>query len=191
MIPVAGNPLNIDGFDPYAYEPDKARALLVEAGAVGTSFVLTDTATGGSTNTVQALQPMLNEIGLDVELASGSPETGLEYMQGKVPATVFARPPQPHPLLELGRYWFSGGVWHTAEGEDGDLQAMLEPLSDPNLDEAEVAAIYEDAAREIARLATNIPICSVVIDVMATEKVAGFEPARYAPDARTYSATTE
>jgi peptide/nickel transport system substrate-binding protein len=191
MIPVAGNPLNIDGFDPYAYDPDKAEALIDEAGAAGTSFVLTDTATGGSTNVVQALQPMLNAVGLDVDVANGSPQTGLDYMQGKVAATVFARPPQAHPLMELGRYWFSGGAWHTAEGEDGELQAMLEPLADPNLAEAEVSSIYEDAAREIARLATNIPICSPVIDVMATDKVTDFEPSRYAPDARTYSASSD
>lgn len=86
-----GAPVNIIGAEPvfgytdevegYPYDPDKARELIAEAGAEGATLEFL-TSPSYSRALVEAVQQMLNEVGLNVEIASSDQATFLKRRQG-------------------------------------------------------------------------------------------------------------
>ncbi|WP_061977505.1 ABC transporter substrate-binding protein [Aureimonas sp. AU20] len=87
-----GKPVNIVGAEPifgytaevegYAYDPDKAIELIKQAGAEGATVEFL-TSPSYSRALVEAIQQMLNEVGLNVEIASSDQATFLKRRQGE------------------------------------------------------------------------------------------------------------
>lgn len=86
-----GAPVSIIGAEPifgytdqvegYPYDPEKARDLIIEAGAEGATLEFL-TSPSYSRALVEAVQQMLNEVGLNVEIASSDQATFLKRRQG-------------------------------------------------------------------------------------------------------------
>jgi peptide/nickel transport system substrate-binding protein len=87
-----GNPVNIVGAAPifgytdkvegYPYDPDKARELIKQAGAEGAKLEFL-TSPAYSRATIEAIQQMINDVGLEVEIQSSDQATFLKRRQGE------------------------------------------------------------------------------------------------------------
>jgi peptide/nickel transport system substrate-binding protein len=87
-----GNPVNIIGAKPifgytdkvegYGYDPEKAKALIKEAGAEGAKLEFL-TSPAYNRATIEAIQQMVNEVGLNVEIQSSDQATFLKRRQGE------------------------------------------------------------------------------------------------------------
>ncbi|WP_156417883.1 ABC transporter substrate-binding protein [Aureimonas sp. AU4] len=87
-----GKPVNIVGAEPifgytaevegYPYDPDKAAALIKEAGAEGATVEFL-TSPSYSRALVEAIQQMLTEVGLNVQISSSDQATFLKRRQGE------------------------------------------------------------------------------------------------------------
>jgi peptide/nickel transport system substrate-binding protein len=76
--PIFGYTDKVDG---YAYDPDKARALVKEAGAEGAKVEFI-TSPAYDRAMVEAIQQMINDVGLDTEITSLDQATFLKRRQG-------------------------------------------------------------------------------------------------------------
>ncbi len=72
----------VDDLKGYPYDPDKARALVKAAGADGKTLIFT-TSPVYDQRVVQAIQQMLGDIGLQVEISTSDQATYLKRRQGK------------------------------------------------------------------------------------------------------------
>lgn len=84
MVNIVLTPANfgyIDGFQGYAYDPAKAKALIKEAGADGKELTFI-TSPVYDQRVVQAIQQMLGEVGLKVNISTSDQPTYLKRRQG-------------------------------------------------------------------------------------------------------------
>ena len=106
VAPFEGDPMYIEGYDPYPYDPEMAQQLLEEADAVGTQLTITDIGATNTTNLMQAAQPMLEAAGFEVELVIGTAaETAPGFQQFQIQTAVIPNAKQAHPNIFLNRYW--------------------------------------------------------------------------------------
>ncbi|MCQ8782894.1 ABC transporter substrate-binding protein [Mangrovibrevibacter kandeliae] len=160
-----GKPVNIIGAPPvfgytdavegYAYDPDKARELVKEAGAEGAKIEFL-TSPSYNRALVEALQQMINDAGLDTEITSTDQATFLKRRQGD-PANAGS--------VAIGRWscacqdadgiiyplFRTGSTW--AKYSNPDFDAAVDAARS-TLDEAERLKDYK-TAYEILR--TDVP----------------------------------
>jgi peptide/nickel transport system substrate-binding protein len=153
-------------FDPatehlWPYDPDKAKALLQEAGAANLSTTLLATATYGMhRDTAEVIQQNLAAIGMRVELSL--PDWGVRVAlgnQGKYQFAVngggveFGDPDELTALVGNGSASYRRSVGIVARGIDDLLEQGRHEI-----DDARRRAIYADLSRLVA---TEVPICSL------------------------------
>ncbi|MFV0307485.1 MAG: ABC transporter substrate-binding protein [Desertimonas sp.] len=184
MYPFEGDALYVEGYDPYHYDPDRARALLEEADAVGTRLTITDIGSTSSVNLAQAVQPMLQDVGFEIELQRGTNATAPAFQQGELQVAVIPNAQQPHADITLSRYWLSGGPYHLAEGADDEIRAGMEVLADPALSADEVATGYSEIAVDLADLAALVPACAIAWSMVGRNEVVGIDRRTVLPNMR-------
>lgn len=169
-------PLYIEGFDPYPYDPDQARELLDAAGATGETLTIGDIGSTVSRNIAQALQPMLTDVGLNVQLQPGTVDLVQSLQRREVQSlSLTSTISFPHPLIALNRYWMPGGAYPMAEGEHDVLAQTEQVVLNAGSSADEVEAAYDEMAREMADLSVIIPICAPAQRVLKSKDVHGLE----------------
>jgi ABC-type transport system substrate-binding protein len=173
-----GTPLYVDGYDPYPYDPDKARSLLAEAGAVGMNLEIVDSGATNAKNEATALQQQLSDVGFNVTLRPGPTGAGGLMADGQFDSYVTGYIQQDHVLQFVDRYFTTGGRFQFAAGEDGELLALMAEARKPGLTDAQVTDLNHQIGEKITDLALIIPICVSQWTVMADPKVLNLENAR-------------
>ena len=185
MYPFPGDPLYIEGFDPYKYDPQKARVLLAQAGSGFSKIVLTDTGATNTMNLAQAVQPMLQAAGFDVSIVHGAGAvTAVAFQKNELQAAVIPNAQQVAGSATLSRYWLSTGPYHLMKNDDGPVLANLALLSNPSLPDDKVAGIYQDIAKQIAASATLIPACAVHWTFVAKKNIMNIDKRVVLPNFR-------
>ncbi|HWL42723.1 MAG TPA: ABC transporter substrate-binding protein [Ilumatobacter sp.] len=144
----------------YPYDPDKARELLAEAGYPdGVSFTAAMIDHPYYTRMAQAVQDMLADSGIDVELATvtGAEINNALYVRQEYDAAITAYAGSSDPALTLERKYTSGGSANpSGQTIDGleDLLAEGARLVDPD----ERAPIYQEAELLVMENALEVPI---------------------------------
>lgn len=177
-VPFQGDGLFVEGYDPYPYDPEKAAALLEEAGAVGTEIVINDIGATNTSNLMQAAQPMLEAVGFEVELVNGTAaEVAPGFQAGDIQVAVIPNAKQAHPSIFLQRYFLSGGAYHLAEGEDQPILDELASIDTPAATDEEITAANGNIARILAEdIATLVVACDIVWSVVHEDNVANIDP---------------
>ncbi len=104
----------VDGIEPYPYDPEKAKALVAEAGDAAKQEIAFATAPVFDQRIVQALQQMLNDAGFNVSISMTDMATYLKGAQG---------PLDQRPTLSFGR-------WSCAcQDADGIMYPLLQSES--------------------------------------------------------------
>lgn len=144
----------------YPYDPDKARELLAEAGYPdGISFTAAMIDHPYYTRMAQAVQDMLADSGIEVELATvtGPEINNALYVRQEYDAAITAYAGSTDPALTLERKYTSDGSGNpsgqTIEGLE-ELLAEGARLIDPE----ERAPIYQEAELLVMQNALEVPI---------------------------------
>ncbi|RAI02038.1 peptide ABC transporter [Acuticoccus sediminis] len=146
----------VDGIEPYPYDPEKAEALIAEAGAAGTAVTF-DTAPVYDQRIVQAVQQMLSDVGIDVEISL----TDMSTYLGKARSPEVANRPQ-----------ISFGRWSCAcQDADGIMYPLLHSSSSwSRYQNPEVDALLDEARSSLddeVRLAAYGKVHQIVKDEVA------------------------
>jgi peptide/nickel transport system substrate-binding protein len=177
MYPFPGDDLYVEDYDPYHYDPAKAKQLLEEADAVGTSVLITDIGATNTGNLMQAAQPMLEAAGFKVELARGAgAAVATGFQQNQFQIAVIPNSRQPSADITLNRYWLTTGPYHLAQGIDQEIVASMDKLDDPKLSDDEVHAGYEDIAKQLAALAALVPACTPTWSLLGDNNIVNVDP---------------
>ncbi|MGP9789125.1 ABC transporter substrate-binding protein [Roseinatronobacter sp. NSM] len=125
----------VEGFEGVSYDPDKARALIAEVGEPATRRLSFATSPVFDQRIVQALQQMLTEVGLNVEIELTDMATYLGRVQGE---------PAESPDMSFGR-------WSCAcQDADGVVYPLLHSSSSwSRVSNAELDAVLEAARGEL------------------------------------------
>jgi ABC-type transport system substrate-binding protein len=177
-VPAPPNtPLYVANYDPYPYDPDKARALLKEAGAEGMTIELYDDGRSTSSTGDVALQQQLADVGLNPVIIPSEAGAGGTFADGQHDSFYTGWVQQDHVLGFLTRYFVTGGRFQLAAGEDTELLALMDQARQPGLTESAEADIYHEIGKLITDLAVMIPICLSHATVVANDKVLNVETA--------------
>lgn len=125
----------VEGFEGVSYDPDKARALIAEVGEAATRRLSFATSPVFDQRIVQALQQMLTEVGLNVDIELTDMATYLGRVQGD---------PAQSPDMSFGR-------WSCAcQDADGVVYPLLHSSSSwSRVSNAELDAVLEAARGEL------------------------------------------
>jgi peptide/nickel transport system substrate-binding protein len=177
----------IEGYSPmqpsYAYDPDRARALLRDVG--GTVTLRMAVASGDaaanylqSEAVAQAIAAQLKDVGIDASV-DALPEA--EYQRER------AEPRPPHPVGLSGYIWFNGGptVYSFMEADHNMQQAYPQQYAryrrlwdqlNAELDASKRAALIDQIQRIHAEVLTAVPLFVMPIVDGVTKNVQGYSP---------------
>lgn len=176
-VPVPeGTQLFVEDYDPYPYDPDKARELIAEAGAEGMTVDLYNDGRPSSVLAAQAVQQLLNDVGFNGVVIPPEAGAGGIFAEGQHDG-FYSSFTYEVPLTFLGRYLVTGGRFQLASPEDQGLLDLMEQVREPGLSLDEQNAIYQELGKEITDLAVMIPVCAGQSAVLADPKVLNLEDA--------------
>jgi peptide/nickel transport system substrate-binding protein len=170
-------PLYVEGYDPYPFNPDKAKELLAEADAVGMPIELYTDGRPSSVLSSQAVQQMLNDVGFNASVIPPEAGAGGIFADGKYDGFWAAFPQQDHLLGFLNRYIVTGGRFQLAAGEDQKILELMDQVRVPGISDADAADIYQQIGKEITDLAVLIAVCLGQSTILADSNIANAEDA--------------
>jgi ABC-type transport system substrate-binding protein len=180
-------PLHDPDFEGWTYDPDRAKELIEEAGAEGLSIELTDSGNSYSRSMAQAVQPMLEAVGLQVSLTPGDPTAPVARFQKRsVGMLQGGLGSNGGPLLSLERFWLPGGAyqWALHPEDNAELTSLYEEAVSGVTDAEGLDAIYRDMGAEINDLALDIPICQPLPHTLSTQGISVDQTHDYVLDMR-------
>jgi peptide/nickel transport system substrate-binding protein len=158
-----------------SFDPERARALLAEAGYEDGIDLVLPTLQVLQTNN-EAIAQMLGEVGIRVELAALPPgQLGPELRKGSFAACVCAAT-QHHPHQWFNLFVSNSGPYNPfgvddSESIDADLAAAA------TADDATAAALYSDVERETLEAGIALPIAfAPVVNLVAPDVANAFIP---------------
>ncbi|MHA6627280.1 ABC transporter substrate-binding protein [Pseudonocardia sichuanensis] len=163
--------------DHYAYDPERARQLLAEAGlAGGFEFEMLVTALGTYVQVGEAVQNMLAEIGVTANIrsveAAQTADVYYRQQQGDALISQWGGRPDPSMTIELqftGEGFSNPGRHTTPRLEELHRQAL------DSLDPAQRRDLIHQAVGEIVDQAFQAPIVSDESVIATADHVVGFE----------------
>ncbi len=133
ILPDERAPGYSDSVEPYPYDPDKARALLAEAGVDGVSFELEQTQAARK-DVAEVIAQNLTDVGFDVEVVASDLATfNAGWTDSKAPAlriVTWSPLYEPHSLLSLV-FASDGALSRYSNDEVDELIAQAATEADP------------------------------------------------------------
>jgi peptide/nickel transport system substrate-binding protein len=126
----------------YAYDPDKARELLAEAGyADGFDLTVLSTPPAGIGAMAQVVADQLSKVGIRVSLQTKDPNGYMsDLASGRYPAAAIGYGAQPTYIEGPGLFLPSAAVFNPRKSEDPELTALYATLAGASEDERPAAA---------------------------------------------------
>ncbi|WP_281690118.1 ABC transporter substrate-binding protein [Pseudonocardia thermophila] len=155
-----GHWAHADGLeDRLAFDPDRAKQLLAEAGVTDLRFRLAFTAGSTFESIAQAIQAQLAAVGVTVELTplpSAAAMAG--YRQGEHPAYLGSMPTDAEPAQLLQSTYFGG--FSAAEGIRDQVVPIAARAADPTLSPEQRGELYRQIWTASAEQASVILLCA-------------------------------
>jgi peptide/nickel transport system substrate-binding protein len=174
-----GNWSHADGLeDRLAFNTEKAKQLLAEAGATNVQFQLAFTAGSTFETIAQAIQAQLAPIGVQVVLTplpSAAAMAG--YREGQYHAYLGSMPTDADPAQLLQSSYFGG--YRAAEGVRAEVAPLAEKAADPTLTPDQRGDLYKQIWTISAEQASVISICNSTQLWAFSTKVVGVDTMPY------------
>jgi peptide/nickel transport system substrate-binding protein len=168
---VKGSPGYIEGKLPLAYNVNKAKNLLTQAGVSGLKFDLIVGQRDTWIRAAQAAQQQLKtNLGIDANIVVVPLlQAGLDFRDGKAPALIGAFAPEPSPEQLVRAYTLTN---LKLAGPDAPvLEPLLKKALDPTLAAAKADAALQDLFGHLHEQAYMIPICFAQSAWIANKKI--------------------
>ncbi|WP_156759142.1 ABC transporter substrate-binding protein [Microbacterium karelineae] len=183
QVMVPSEPGYVEGLEGrYAYDPDRARELLEEAGyADGFELPVVASTSDTAATLAQVYVEQLAQVGIDVQLES---RPGPEYFElmtsGEYPAAGIGYGSQPLPM-EYDGLFGPGAIFNPLGSRDDAIEtAYAEAIVSP---EDEATALYEDITTTLVEEAWFAPVVFAPVFYYASDAVAPVEVSEARPQA--------
>lgn len=166
----------------YPYDPDRARALLAEAGyADGFTMKVLTTSFANTHLVPQALAADLEQVGVTLELVNQAEATNyLTDMASRAyPAYGIGYGTQPVHLMGPGLFLPSAAQFNPFGSADPELEALYQQAA--ALDDASRAEVDQAIISRLVEQAWFLPVVFVPVFFFANDDVAGIEPTNHEP----------
>lgn len=174
-------PAHVPDYDPYPYDPDRARELLAEAG-LPDGFELEIVTVSGlpaSNDNATVVQQMLGEVGIDVTITPMASADGVQaFNRDEIDARATVVSFRADALGTMQYHFMAGGSGEMAVPQDATLNELYGDLTAAATDD-ERNAVIQEMGREISDQVFVLPICVQQNTYLSTPEVAGVEQMYY------------
>jgi peptide/nickel transport system substrate-binding protein len=163
--------------DFYPYDPEKAKALLAEAGLPnGFQFEMLVTSLTTYIQAGEAVQNMLGQVGVTANIRSveAAQTADVYYRQQQGDALVSQWGGRPDPSMTIGLQFTSTGFSNPGRHTTPRLEDLQRQALD-TLDPAQREERIHDAVGELVEQAFQVPILNDQSIIATTDKIAGLE----------------
>lgn len=173
-----GSPAYIDGYNPYPFDPAKAKTLL--AGATPQVEILVAPTQTNETKFAQVAQQQLADVGFNVTITPMNlPEASPQFNGGNRDAFIQGSSSLADAGLTIRKFFF-GPPAMAGPGLKDTLQAKLKAANALPLGSPERAAALQDLQKTAMDWAVFIPVCRIGHNWGVKKNLVGFENAAWA-----------
>jgi peptide/nickel transport system substrate-binding protein len=170
-----GSPAYIDGYDPYSFDPAKAKAML--AGATPQVEFLVAPTQANETKFAQVAQQQLADVGFNVTITPMNlPEASPQFNSGNRDGFIQGSSSLPDAGLTIKKFFF-GPPAMAGPGLKDTLQAKLKAANALPLGSPERAAALQDLQKTAMDWAVFIPVCRIAHNWGVKKNLLGFPDA--------------
>ncbi|QGG41594.1 ABC transporter substrate-binding protein [Aeromicrobium yanjiei] len=158
----------------YTYDPQKARAMLKDAGvADGLKLVAVVGANiSPETSIAETLQAQFKEVGVDLEVRElAGTQLYPAWADGAADGFVSVKPTQPNGAMTLANQYLNPARF--PGGTPPEFGEAVNKAYDPKLSDEERVATLEAASRITVEQAFDVNICALPTVIAASDKVVG------------------
>jgi peptide/nickel transport system substrate-binding protein len=156
MFPT-GSPAYINGYDPYPFDPAKAKTLL--AGATPQIEIIVAPTQANETKIAQVAQQQLADVGVKATITPFTlSEAIAQFYSGNRDVLIQATGAEPDPALSVKKFFF-GPAALAGPGLKDTLQAKLKAANALPLGSPERSAALQELNRTVMDWAVLIPTC--------------------------------
>lgn len=158
----------------YSYDPDRARALLSEAGVSNLEFDLGFVAGSSAETVAQALQTQMRDIGVIVNLVPGQrADLDPRFARGELDSYAGTISNAPDPSLFVSN-WLLGGIG-LVDDADGSIEARAAEALDPSWTTSQRAEVYHEMFFDVMDDAVYVDICQSLQQWIRNGEVVGLD----------------
>jgi peptide/nickel transport system substrate-binding protein len=172
-----GSPAYIDGYDPYPFDPAKAKSLL--AGATPQIEFLVAPTQANETKFAQVAQQQLADVGFNVTITPMNlPEASPQFNSGNRDAFIQGSSSLADAGLTIKKFFF-GPAAMAGPGLKDALQAKLKAADALPLGSPQRAAALQDLQKTAMDWAVFIPVCRIAHNWGVKKNLLGFADAAW------------
>jgi peptide/nickel transport system substrate-binding protein len=175
-----GYPLYVSGLDPYPFNPDKAKQLLQQAGAMGMPLNMVS-ANVISNQLEQVFQQQLNAVGFKATVTQGTSAQGTAaFAAGQIDAReTVASLASADPIAVVDQFYLAGGQFNLGGTEAATLQGLRNKAADPKTSDSDRQNLYQQMGKEITDQAWIVPVCFSKSHILANPKILNLDNLLY------------
>jgi peptide/nickel transport system substrate-binding protein len=163
--------------DYYAYDPDKARDMLAEAG-YGDGFAVELIANNQPlyVSLAEAMQAQLAEVGIKMSIRQ-VPSTDIVdifYIQGSGDVSNAQGVPQAEPSQTARAAWTADGSLNPGGASTPEIEALVQTVSQTS-EEGELEQAWNELTKLVVDFAFRADICNQIVSFGANDKVQNLE----------------
>jgi peptide/nickel transport system substrate-binding protein len=173
------SPAYINGYDPYPYDPAKAKSLL--AGATPEAEFLVAPTQANETKFAQVAQQQLADVGFKVTITPMNlPDASPQFNSGNRDGFIQGSSSLPDAALTIKKFFF-GPPAMAGPGLKDTLQAKLTAANAMALGSPERAAALQDIQKTAMDWSNFIPVCRIGHNWGTKKNLVGFDTAAWVP----------